>query len=456
MPPWTLLASGLLLALGVYSPRWAQARLAGLLLLGALLTIVLMLGEHAQSAFVFFSGLSITYLKVMAGLILLHLALLYLEDGQRLGLLFILLAGVPAPQPGLIVALLAGAALRPERDDVMDRHPPTPQEQAQGQRSWAAALLVVAVLVGLSAGLPRHFAPPAPAPHARAPGQPTSSGPTPTITALRAHPAPPPTAAQPKGPNLPAPPLDLLSTTVLLGLLALGGQLLRLRPGAGRVRGRKLEPVDLLLPLALLLNVMVLDLLGLVSSGGHSALGSLSLRQGNIKLVDMTVAGHHFTLPTSTVNGAAWALWLLTLAVILLAFWRLRRRRAVALGVTEAVPVQNAAPHSQSSAPLHRVRLAYAQAEQALTQAGYPRWQAETPGQYAARIQQLFSALGEPFGLLTALYQPVRYGKAPATIQESAEEAAQQAENAAQAVVRLAAECSPPPTTTQAPTQETP
>lgn len=84
-------------------------------------------------------------------------------------------------------------------------------------------------------------------------------------------------------------------------------------------------------------------------------------------------------------------------------------------------------------APLHRVRLAYRAALEALEERGLGRFPAETPAEFAHRIPQFLPAAALPLGSLTAAYAPVRYGG------RVSEAEAEQAEADAAQICQLAA-----------------
>ncbi|WP_415831266.1 DUF4129 domain-containing protein, partial [Deinococcus frigens] len=88
--------------------------------------------------------------------------------------------------------------------------------------------------------------------------------------------------------------------------------------------------------------------------------------------------------------------------------------------------------------PLHRVRLAYRQAEEALRQHGRGRMAAETPAGYAARLSSFDAVLAGPLDTLTRAYAPVRYGG------RVTDEDAEQAEAAARELAAVLPDLPPP------------
>ncbi|WP_189012149.1 DUF4129 domain-containing protein [Deinococcus malanensis] len=108
-------------------------------------------------------------------------------------------------------------------------------------------------------------------------------------------------------------------------------------------------------------------------------------------------------------------LWLaLALSVVLLAaiFNRLRRGFSLAgQGRTaDLAPNAGTAVPAPQQEALHRVRIAYRQAEEALSFSGRGRGPAETPAGYAARLGARDPVMAGALTTLASAYEPVRYG----------------------------------------------
>ncbi|GHF96147.1 hypothetical protein GCM10017783_05020 [Deinococcus piscis] len=130
------------------------------------------------------------------------------------------------------------------------------------------------------------------------------------------------------------------------------------------------------------------------------------------------------------------ALFLLLVALLLFTLlawgWHLLTSRPQPTFSDEVVqgaePVRAAGP---SSAPLHRVRQAYAQVERHLSAAGQYRRASETPAEYLRRVAGEWPEVAGPLATLGTTYGAVRYGSGVS------ERQADQAEQSAAAVLGM-------------------
>lgn len=420
LPLWAVLLLCVVFGLGARFAAWAEARFLALLLVLGLSLVGPLLSTlaHSRAAGEALTGQSILallfgYIVIAAAGLLVYFGSEQVLDGKRRGLLLVLLGGLLAPTPLLVPALVGGALARAGVDDRTPRQrPPAEGEQRATRGAW---LWVGAAVLGLTL---LGFALPQPRPHLPAPSPTTVTAPAQPpheSAAQAAASAPRPSSGSAttfewQG-HLPPPPLDLMLGAFLLLFLLLVITLLR-QKGGGFER-KKFTLMDWLLPVALLLNLFILLILGVAGrrtgagqvppalpEGGGGQTGS----QGLEKLAPV------LGLPMDILAALLWFVFGLTaLALLLAAYFLLRSSptEAAALGI----PVQDPEGAAVASAPaLHRIRLAYRAAEAALREAGRGRSPAETPTGYAARLGHQHPALAPALTTLTRLYAPVRYG----------------------------------------------
>ncbi|GGK92137.1 DUF4129 domain-containing protein [Deinococcus radiotolerans] len=431
LPLWAAALICGLFALGVRFPVWGQARLLGTQLIIGLGVAAQVPAAVAQPRQLLV--LAGTYLLLSVSGFALSAGAHALEDGRRRGLLA-LLPGLLAPQPGLILALAGGALARPARDT---RHA---AQIAPGWWTWVAGGAVAAAL--LSTLLP------APRPDIAAvltpPAMQTAQAPADRTATPRPQPAGPDT------PNLLNPPqkapqvqLDV-GTPLVPPELALGAGLLCLLlavsvPQLRRRAGRPPHPSELLMVAGLALTGLLWFVSAILLNLGGREAGAGS---GGAPPPDAAIQTGQ-PVPSSPAAQVVNANWLVPLAQVLALIVLLgvaavllaSRRRAAAPGAVTLSTDDLAA--AGPPAPLHRVRVAYREALAALTDAGLGRAAHETPAGYAARLGTHHPPLAEALGILTALYEPVRYGG------QLTDEQADQAEQAARTIQRVAPTLTP-------------
>lgn len=428
LPGWGTLLLCLLFGLSVRFSGWAEARLlVGLLVAGVTVLPALAGAFSAQGGLAQIVLLSFHHLLILLLVGVLHLAATDLEGGSRRGLSLTLLAGLAAPQPGLLLALAGAALARQVRDDGhYPQRPLTGAERVQGQRFWGALGAGVLLLVALSATLPRYVlnVPTTP------PGASRSTAPTPgqpaEQAALPSRPGTPPVVTvkrDPLPPTVPAPPLELLFVASAVFMLFL---LVRLWSFGTRGSGVQKSWLDVLMVAGLILNLLLIFVLSQSAGNGSSGGGATASGSGTVQDAEQTVRVVQQPGLLNLLHGVGWAFLILQAVALLVAFWLLARWRLSGAPAQEAddPALSSQASRAAHAAPDHRVRLAYQQAGQALLEAGWIRGQAETPSRYAARLAQAQPFLAAPLHTLTRLYVPVRYGgvvsEAEATTAEAA------------------------------------
>lgn len=439
LPWWGTLLLGVVYALGVRFEAWRDGRLLLSLLVVALavlpgLPAVAQGGKFSEGMF---WTVFLRYLAVLVGVGGVYWATELLAEGRRRGLLLLALLGLLAPGPLLLLALAGGALSRESLDDRAEAPRMVSAQEARSRRAflaWTAA--GVLALTALGAGLPR-YAPSLPTQISTSSVQPPSEAKPPVFNAPRPAPAPGPLTQrwgwrwQPG--RIPVPPLDV---TLVLSLLLSGSLLWRLLQLRGEGERKRVQWLQVLMILGLVLNGLILYLLAVMQSagGGESAAASDAGGAAQATAAGTTSFERVLNIPLDILNGAAWVMLVfqgLLVAVGLWFLWRLRLppeepEQAVGLALARSGAL---APEAAQ----HRVRVAYRQAAAALQEHGWGRAAAETPAGYAARLAQVQALFGSPLRLLTQLYGPVRYGG------RVSEEEAAQAEQAAQELVVLAA-----------------
>lgn len=413
LPAWAVLLLCVLYAAGVRHAEWVQARLLGSLLIVGLVPLPAVLTLNV-SDLRSVTGVLLLYALCTGAAAALHWATGELEDGHHRGIVPVVLVGLLAPQPGLVLALMGGLMARPGLDS---RTAPNAPWSAG---VWRGILLASGAAVVLTAFLPRPGLNPA-----------AWLDPTPTSVAAKANvpPPPPPHAPAPEGEGDVGRglPVNLvLESPVADRLLEAGGPLLLLlavlvliaimRERGGGKPGKR-HPAQVLMVAGLLLTLALWLVAGLLLSvggerGGDPQLGGASLKDAMGKLAaGLTGAGDRASV--NITPGALALLWALVgltvLGILGVATHLLRTQRRLAAEVTD--PVDASAPdESASLQAVHRVRIAYAQAEQALAATGRIRAAAETADGFATRLTLQDPALHPALVALTRAYLPVRYG----------------------------------------------
>lgn len=432
-PLWACALLGLLTWLGLRSPAWASGRLVLFLLVIGASSVVDVFAALASGPERLIS-VGVGYLVSLLLAALLHFALSALQDGGRWGLLLVLVPGLVAPQPWLILGVLGGLLGRPGPDDRFESSRTPPQRPVWlmvGGLALAAllgGLLLPSGRVNFGGFVPTQSAAPAP----KGPAAPEEAG------ALQ-----PPVSSSPGSNGRPVirvrtsevadgPGAAVLLLALLFGLVVSGLLYRRM------LFGRTHVPLpDRLVALGLILTFVLTFLAAILMqfarSGGEDAaaptrglpgLGGLLGGLGDRvkREVDLTALSVFISF----------LLMLGLLALIALALLVLRAREPGELGeeaASEPAPISLAPPGAPA---LHRVRLAYRAAEGTLQSAGYARRLGETPAGYAARLASAFPALAAPLGTLTRAYAPVRYGD------DVSEQDAESAEAAARELAALA------------------
>ena len=443
LPAWAVALLCAVFGLGVRFAAWQDARLLVSLLIAGLATLPELAALRGGGSGEALLDVGSRYVLLLLALGLTTYGVTALEGGQRRGLIALLCAGLVAPQPLLLPALVGGALLRPGTDDRLGRHRRRPAaERAAERRGWGLVLGAVLALTLLALALPRSGAPTAAASLA-APGRPPTTAPaqspqeaaTPLTETARRRPAVTSGAG-----GLPQPPAELLLLAGVLTFGALGALVWRQR----QLRGARVPPTltELLMAGGLLLTLALLLVFSL--GGKRGAGGDLGAPPSPAP----TGGAAGSALPpeqVGTSSGVSALLWaLLALQVLLAAalLWVLWRHRAgrEKLAAAEAETGDVQVPAVPDAVPAtHRVRAAYRQAEEALAAAGRGRAPAEAPGAYAARLGAAHPELAAPLDLLTRLYGPVRYGG------RVSEAEAEEAEAAAAEIAARAARLPPLP-----------
>ncbi|CAM3949397.1 DUF4129 domain-containing protein [Deinococcus marmoris] len=414
LPWWATALLCVLFGLAVRWPRWEEGRLLLSLLVvgGAAVALAPAALAQGRAALV---GLALHYLALFFVVIALNWSANRITDGLRRsrGALFVpLLIGLLAPQPGLLLALAGGLLAVPGRDERMGRRPeqPTP-------RVWWVAGAALAALLLFSVLLPR-----------QAVNWGALGGPTPPPATA---PLPPPnqtvppdlgqTPSVPNSPGLALPfqftidnvflPIDAILLGGLLLLVAGGGLLFRLR----REEGRKPRLIEMLMVAGLLLTGAVWLAAGVLLSGGDGggsgAAQTMGPGAGNaLGELLSNITGRRQIDVSGFLQALLWLSLALLFALAAALFWlNFTQPREKESDEKALDGLEDAAPVSTQPA-LHRVRLAYRQAEELLRQHGRGRLAAETPAGYAARLTALDAVLAGPLDTLTRAYGPVRYG----------------------------------------------
>lgn len=412
MPVWSCLALCMVYALGVRHAQWAQLRLTLTLLLTAL-TAVVSVPEARQGGLASLVVLAVSYIVWTLSGVALNLGAQTLQDGQRRGLWPVLLAGLLAPQPLLLLALAGGLAARPGPDDRR-----TDRVRDSRVWSWGLAALVAGVLVATtlpqadSSWLTSRMAGNGATPGAgtlQSPGRTEAASRSPTTSAEQGITLPLQLQIEASGLLTPMTFLGVAGVCLLLGLATL----LRLNVGGS---GERRHPAEVLMALTLVLTAVVwLAVAALLNSGGGGGMGSgaadIFERLG--RLTD-TLARAPATRSVDLTPLLQLQLWLalaFTVALIVAVFARLRRGIATA-GLRGPVPPDERAgvAANEKHQALHRVRVAYRDAEAALAESGRGRGPSETPASYASRIGGRDPVLAGALTILTGAYAPVRYG----------------------------------------------
>ncbi|MFB9992402.1 DUF4129 domain-containing protein [Deinococcus oregonensis] len=431
LPVWACLLLSLVFGLGVRFPLWREGRLliSFLIVGGAILGHLLGLGGlSAALRSSVLSNLLVLYLAALLGVAALYWGAALLEEGRRRGLLLVLAVGLVSPQPLLLLALVGGALMRPGQDD---RRPGWLDQEGAGWTLKLAAWLALPVALALALA----FAFPRPAPLWNASPLPSAEAqtesevlpPDPGSTASASgstQPSRPPAAPRPRliaEDVIPAPPPELLAVAGILVVLALFF-LLRVIPAR---RGRPATLVEWLMGAGLVLTMILAVVLAFGSSTGGSG-GGLVPAQG----AESGAAGADAPLPTaqerrltSFLNLVLWGALLFYVAVFALLVHTALSLRGARRDAQPALPTEAAAP---GAAALHRVRVAYRNAEAALTDSGRGRANHETPDGYAARLSAEVPTLAGPLNLLAHVYAPVRYGGSVSEADADAAETAEQ------------------------------
>ncbi|GGK15408.1 hypothetical protein GCM10008955_06030 [Deinococcus malanensis] len=414
MPVWTCLALCLVYALGVRSPMWAQLRLMLTLLLTAI-TAIAGFPVALQGGLATLVVLAVSYIiSTLAG-VALNLGAQTLQDGGRRGLWPVLVTGLLAPQPLLLLALAGGLAARPGPDD---RRP----DRVQDRRvwSWGVAALVAGLLVATA--LPQANSSWLTSRLAGNPGAAGSDAPQgrPQTTAPDAS-----GAASSAIEDVAEKPFELrLETSRLLtpltflsfagALLALGLALL-LRPTL-RGSGQRRHPAEVLMALSLLLTGAVWLVVAVLLNPGGDATGAggMDVFEKLGRMADsMSRATPARSLDlTRVMQFQLWLALAFTALLLVAVVARLRRGFGTVGSQSKPFPDDDAGatmPAAQQEA-LHRVRIAYRQAEEALSFSGRGRGPAETPAGYAARLGARDPVMAGALTTLASAYEPVRYG----------------------------------------------
>ncbi|GGL83340.1 hypothetical protein GCM10010840_21370 [Deinococcus aerolatus] len=360
-------------------------------------------------------GLALHYLALFFVGLALNWAASRISDGlrgSRTALLAPLLIGLLAPQPGLLLALAGGLLATAGRDERLGQRPHRPVPRVW----WAAGAALGGVLL-LSVMLPR-----------QAMDWAALGGPTPPPAVQGPSSAPQPAAADPtQTPSAPATPGMELPFQFSLGNVALptdaillGGLLLLLAGGGLMWRLRRRETgkprlIELLMVAGLLLTGALWLAAGVLlsgSGGGSSGAGAQAGSGAGNALAGLlsNITGRRQIDISAFVQGLLWLSLVALFALAALLVWMNVMQAREGEEKVEAPLALKGGPSPSAQPALHRVRLAYRQAEEALRQHGRGRRAAETPAGYAARLSGFDPALAGPLDTLTRAYAPVRYG----------------------------------------------
>ncbi|GGO30832.1 DUF4129 domain-containing protein [Deinococcus humi] len=414
LPWWGTALLCVLFGLAVRWPRWEEGRLLLSLLIvgGAAVALAPAALATGRTALV---GLALHYLALFFVALALNWTASRISDGlrrSRTALLAPLLIGLLAPQPGLVLALAGGLLAVPGRDERRGSGPSKP-----ASRVWWTVGAALAVLLICSVLLPRQTV------NWADPGKPPS--PSTVQASPPANQATPPnltqTPAPPATPGLQLPfqfsinnvylPIDAILLVGLLLLLAGGGLMMRFR----QQQRRKLRLIEMLMVAGLLLTGALWLAAGVLLSGGDgggsgAAQQPVPGRDNALAAMLSNITGRRQIDISGFVQGLLW-LSLVVLFLVAAALFRLNwTQNRLKDGEEQDPSGPDTRLISSPHAPLHRVRLAYRQAEEALRQHGRGRMAAETPAGYAARLSALDTVLTGPLDTLTRAYGPVRYG----------------------------------------------
>ncbi|WP_162485423.1 DUF4129 domain-containing protein [Deinococcus deserti] len=414
MPVWSCLTLCVVYALGVRSPVWATLRLTLTLLVTAV-TAIVSVPAAFQSGLASLVVLAVSYIVWTLAGVFLNLGAQTLQEGARRGIWPVLAAGLVAPQPLLLLALVGGLAARPGPDDrrsdrVLDRR----------VWSWTLAVLVAGVLI--SALLPQANSSWL---TSRMAGNETVRSPD-TLGGPRQTAEPVHSGNRSAGTEgVITKPLEVqidasrlltpLTFLLVAGALLLPGLALLLRLTL-RGSGQRRHPAEVLIAMTLILTGVVwLVVAALLNSGGSSAMGmdGMNLIEKLMRMPDaLTPATATRSLElTPLVQLQIWLALALTTLLLVALFHRLRRGFALPAPHNSAVTDPGTVPAtSVQQEALHRVRIAYRNAEAALTASGRGRSPAETPAGYAARLGARDPVLADALTTLASAYGPVRYG----------------------------------------------
>ncbi|KQR08797.1 hypothetical protein ASF71_09800 [Deinococcus sp. Leaf326] len=447
LPWWAVALLCVLFGLGARFPVWQDARLLVSLLVAGVATLPELAALRGNGNGEALLDLGARYLALVVALGLSGYGVATLEGGRRRGLIALLCAGLFAPQPLLLPALVGGALLRPGTDDRLGRYRPRAAAEREAERrGWGLLLAAVLALTLLALALPRSGAPsPRAEPAAAISSAPATVRPpqagAPALTEAARRAAPTASAG-----GLPPPPAELLLLGAVLTFTALGALLWQRRQG----RGPRQPPIltELLMAGGLLLTLGLLLIFSLagtrVAPGDSSAALPPALAGGPTGRPTTAEPG----VATSGFSALLWvvlAVQLLLAAALIWVMW-CHRPGPDRLGVVSGSEETADVPVALEAVPTtHRVRTAYRQAGEALAAAGWGRAPAEAPGAYAARLGRAHPGLAAPLDLLTRLYGPVRYGG------RVSEAEATEAEAAAAEIAAQAARLLPPPDPSERP-----
>ncbi|MFC4425810.1 DUF4129 domain-containing protein [Deinococcus navajonensis] len=433
LPPWSCLALCLAYGVGVWSSRWAEVRLMFTLIVTALTMMSIAAGatRHGLGALV---TLATSYIIWTAAGVALNWGAMQVEEGQRRGLIPVLVMGLLAPQPLLLLALAGGLLARPGPDDRRS-------DRVGQARMWPWIGAVVALSLLCAALLPRPVAAwlthtPEAIQQTAAPGTRTDptgeerDGTDPDSGALTK-----PFQLEVNTSRL-ATPLAALGVAAALLLLTLA---VLIRPTLkGALRRRAMPgPIDLLIAVALVLTGGMWVVVAMLLNGGGQGdtSGHAAARGANQVLANwldrlMNAPASRSVDLTRLLQSLLWVGSLLAIVLTVVAIMRLRGPDPEP--ATEPAPPEGTdGAASQPDAPLHRVRRAYREAEAALTDTGRGRGPDETPGAYARRLGAGEPPLASALTILSAAYEPVRYGG------RVSEDDAEQAEAAVQTLLAV-------------------
>lgn len=434
LPLWACLPICGVFALGVRKAQWAQGRLLiSLLIVGLLMTrgISAALSAPKDQLLLLWRDLGPLYVQQVLSVWALHWSAAQLEEGRPRGFVGVLLVGLLAPHPALILALGGAALARYAPDDRLRS-----RNVSSDPRLWWLVGSLVAGVLALSLLLPRG--------HLASAEHRLEVSPSPPLAAGSNKPGRPPPAsssrpgqasggvARSSGVLLDrvAPfPIELFGLVTVLVLVAM---LLRL--GSRRAQGRPPTLAEWMMVAALVVNLAILVILGtpLGGSGAGAPLPpeAVATGRGGAGAGQGTLSPG-LILMVKYLNLLLWVsfVFYLVMGAVLLWYWWQDAQDETGQNVP-ALPegMEDDAPE----APLHRVRQAYRRAEALLTDSGRGRAASETPAGYALRVAEQDVALTGPLGVLTRAYQPVRYG---GRVTDEDAEAAEQAVREVQTIL---------------------